>query len=235
MISMNILSDGPYFGLALTILVYWSATALWQRSGRSALIHPILVSTVVISGILLALDLGYETYSVQTRPLSLGLGLVVVMLAVPLVRNRFHLLALLGPCTVALTIGSVVSVVTALALPLASGAGPDLLATLLPKATTAGVAVGISEHLGGLPGLTAVIVIGTGIAGAVLGPAVLDRTGVTDDRARGFALGVASHAIGTARALQISDTAGAFAALGMVLNAILTVLAAPFIMQVIGL
>lgn len=229
----DLFGEGGYFGLALTVLVYWASSVLWQRSGRAALLHPILISTLFIAAVLMVFDCGYDGYSAQSRPLMLGLGLVVVLLAVPLARNRAYLLASVQPCWVALAVGAAVSIVATLALPLSVGADPSVIPTLLPKSATAGVAVGISAEIGGLPGLTAVIVIGTSVVGASLGPAVLDLAGVADDRARGFALGVASHAIGTARALQISDTAGAFAALGMVLNALLTVLLAPIVMMLI--
>jgi putative effector of murein hydrolase len=85
----------------------------------------------------------------------------------------------------------------------------------------------VSERLGGIAGLTAVIVISTGMFGGAFGPLILELGGVRDDRAKGFALGVASHAIGTARAFQISETAGAFASVGMILNALLTMALAP--------
>ena len=94
-------------------------------------------------------------------------------------------------------------------------AGDELTATLLPKSATMAVSVGISDSLGGIGGLTAVFVVCTGSIGALLGPTVLNALGVTDDRARGFALGAAAHTLGTVRALLISDRAAAFATLGM--------------------
>jgi putative effector of murein hydrolase len=114
------------------------------------------------------------------------------------------------------------------------GGGSELLATLAPRSATAAVAAGIAERLGGAPGLTVVVVISTGIFGAVLGPAILRSVGVVDDRAIGFALGVASHAIGTARAFQISEVAGAFSSLGMILNALLTIALAPVALALIA-
>jgi putative effector of murein hydrolase len=116
---------------------------------------------------------------------------------------------------------------TALALPAVMGVGDDLVATIAPKSATTAVAVKVSERLGGVAGLTAVIVISTGMFGGAFGPLILELGGVRDDRAKGFALGVASHAIGTARAFQISETAGAFASVGMILNALLTMALAP--------
>jgi putative effector of murein hydrolase len=91
----------------------------------------------------------------------------------------------------------------------------------------------ISERLGGVTSLTAVVVISTGIFGAVFGPTLLRSVRVRDDRAIGFAIGLASHAIGTARAFQISAVAGAFASLGMILNALLTIALAPAVFEIL--
>ncbi len=231
---LNFELASPFFGLALTVSAYYAAVAIWRHIGRPAFGHPILIATLATGAVLLLADLPYQRYAEQTRALSLGLGLVVVLLAVPLCRNWHELAARRIPCAIALFAGAAVAASSATAVPIAFAAGSDLIATLLPKSATAAVAVVVSEQLGGLAGVTAVVVIGTGIAGAVLGPIVLDRIGVTDERARGFALGVASHAIGTARALQISDRAGAFASLGMILNAILTFTAAPVVMHLIA-
>lgn len=128
---------------------------------------------------------------------------------------------------IALLVGSVAALITALALPALNAADAILIASLAPKSTTTAVAVEVTDRLGGLPGLTAVIVISTGIFGAAFGPSILEGAGIRDERAKGFALGVASHAIGTARAFQMSETAGAFASLGMILNALLTIILAP--------
>jgi len=156
------------------------------------------------------------------------------LLAVPLYRQVGLIRKSAGPIIGALLVGSFVAMISALALPIAIGDGQELLATIAPKSATAAVAVQISERLGGISGLTAVVVISTGITGAVLGPPTLNAVGVTDQRAKGFALGLAAHAIGTARAFQISETAGAFASIGMILNAVLTIVLAPTFLGLIA-
>ncbi len=133
----------------------------------------------------------------------------------------------------ALVTGSIVAVASAIILPAAMGAGDALLATIAPKSATAAVAVEIADRLGGVPGLTAVITISTGIFGAAFGPSILEAGGVRDERAKGFALGLASHGIGTARAFQISETAGVFASIGMILNALLTILLVPLLVALL--
>jgi predicted murein hydrolase (TIGR00659 family) len=217
----------PLFAVCLTVAAYAVADRLWQGTRRPALLNPVLISTTILAGILVVLGIPYEDYRRQAQPINESLALLIILLAVPLYR-QFWLIRKSGlPLIAALAIGSTVALATALLLPAASGTGHDLVATIAPKSATAAVAVEVSERLGGLPALTAVIVISTGIFGAVFGPMILDSGGVKDHRAKGFALGVGSHAIGTARAFQISETAGAFASVGMILNALLTIALAP--------
>jgi predicted murein hydrolase (TIGR00659 family) len=224
---VSLMARQPLFGVCLTVAAYAVAEWLWRRAGRPALLNPVLVATVVLGSALLLLDIPYAAYLAQAEPIDEMLALLVVLLAVPLCR-QFPLIREAGqPVAVALVTGSVIAVATALLLPVMSGLDTALIATLAPKSTTTAVAVEVTEPLGGAPGQTAVIVIATGVFGAAFGPGILALAGVTDHRAVGFAMGVASHAIGTARAFQISDRAGAFASLGMILNALLTMALVP--------
>ena len=221
----------PLFGVTATVVAYALAVALHRRLGAPSLLHPVLTASMAVALTLAATGMGYEAYFVQAFPLHVALGVVVVLLAVPLYR-QFALIRSAGTAiTVTLVAGSLVALGTALAYPLATEAPDTLLATLAPKSATTAVAVQITEGLGGTPPLTAIVVISTGIFGAAFGPSILSRAGVRDDRAIGLALGIASHAIGTARALQISDRAGAFASVGMILNAGLTILLVPLVLR----
>ena len=131
----------------------------------------------------------------------------------------------------ALVAGSVTAIASVLAIGHAFGLSPVMMASLAPKSTTAPVAIGIAEGLGGEPTITAVLVLLTGIFGAVIVTPLLNGLGVRDWRARGFAVGVAAHGIGTARAFQVNETAGAFAGIGMGLNAVLTAIIAPLVLR----
>jgi len=194
----------------------------------------VLVATLLVIAALVVSGLPYDVFYTQAALLDEALGGVIVLLAVSLCRQAQLIRDAGTPLAVALVVGSVVAIGTALALPLAAGADPALLATLAPKSTTAAVAVEIAQAQGGAIGMTAVIVISTGIFGAVFGPAILAASGVRDPRAVGFALGLASHAIGTARAFQISDVTGSFASLGMILNAILTIALVPLVLSLLS-
>jgi putative effector of murein hydrolase len=138
--------------------------------------------------------------------------------------------------TVGLAVGVVVAMVSALAIAWLLGASPATIASLAPKSVTTPVAMGISEKIGGIPSLTAVIVVLTGIVAAALGRFVFDALGVKSHAVRGFAIGLAGHGQGVARAFIVSEEAGAFAGLAMGLTALATALVAPWLAPwVIGL
>ena len=134
---------------------------------------------------------------------------------------------LLGPLTLALLAGSSVAIVSAVLIARALGASAVIQASLAPKSVTTPIAMGIAEKIGGLPSLTAVLVIFTGILGAALGPALLRRAGLMDPAGNGFAMGIAAHGVGTARAFQLNEQSGAFAALAMGLNGLFTAVLLP--------
>lgn len=220
----------PLFGIFITLASYAAAELVWRRLGRPAILNPVLTATAAIAAGLVLVGVPYATYLSQARLINEALSLVIVLLAVPLCR-QYALISSTGfPIGFALAAGATVAFMSALALPVAAGADQMLLATLAAKSATTAVAVQIAEQFGGIPGLTAIIVIMTGIFGAVAGLALLEASGVQDERAKGFALGVASHGVGTALAFQISETAGTFASLGMILNSLLTIAAVPMIM-----
>lgn len=223
--------DHPFFGLALTISVYLAAARLYSATGQFPFLHPVLTSVAVVSASIWGLSIDYEQYLVSNASLKMALGVFVVLLSVPLAR-RWNLISASGPgLAVALAFGSIVAITTAVGISSGLGADNVLVSSLAPKSATAPVALGIAERLGGSAGLAAMLAVLTGIFGAVAGPRLLFAAGVREERAVGFALGVISHAIGTARAFQISQTACAFASLGLVLNALLTVVLAPLILS----
>lgn len=228
--ALQLAQQHPLLGILVTLATYAAATGVWHRLGRPALLHPVFMATLAVSAFLLATQMSYQTYLAQAFLLNEALAIIIVLLAVPLVRQAPLIVRAGLPLSVCLVTGSVVAIATALLLPGLFGATDDILASLAPKSATAAVAVEVAATFGGIAGLTAVVVISTGIFGAVCGPGILTATGVNDDRAKGFALGLASHAIGTARAFQISEIAGAFASIGMILNALLTMALVPMAM-----
>ena len=221
----------PLWWLSITLLVYLLALALYQRSGHNPLVNPVALSIAGLSGVLWLSGTPYATYFEGAQFVHFLLGPATVSLALPLWENLHRVRKAALPLIAALFAGSFTAVVTALAVARAMGVDDRVLASLAPKSATAPVAIGISQNLGGSPTLTAVLVILTGIIGAVVATPLLNALGMKDWRARGFAVGVAAHGIGTARAFQVNPTAGAFAGLGMGLNAIVTAVIAPIVLR----
>jgi predicted murein hydrolase (TIGR00659 family) len=226
------LAPSPLLGLSLTLMVYLGAVWLFERSGRKPLLNPVLVAVTALVGILLATDTSYDTYFAGAQFVHFLLGPATVALAVPLYANVQKVRRLLLPLLISLLAGSIVAALSAVMIAKALGVSRPVLLSLAPKSATSPVAMGVAEQIGGVPSLTAVLVILTGVIGAVLAPGLLRLLRVKDDAAQGFAIGVAAHGIGTARAFQLGETAGAFAGLAMGLNALATALLVPLLVRV---
>jgi len=205
------LSQSPLLWLTVTLLVYAIADAASLATHRHPLANPVLHSIWIIGAFLLLTGTSYTTYFGGAQFVHFLLGPATVALAVPLYEHRKTVLAAIVPMLAALVAGLPRTVVLSLA----------------PKSVTAGVAMGISESLHADPSLTAVAVVLTGIMGAIIVTPLMNRMRITDFRARGFAVGIAAHGIGTARAFQVDAVAGAFAGIAMSLNALLTSLLVP--------
>lgn len=223
------LEQSPLLWLTVTLVAYGAATFIFEKLGKKPLVNPVFGAVVLISCGLLASGTSYETYFQGAQFVHFLLGPATVALAMPLYLNRHHLKSSLLPMAVALVVGSSVAMVSAMGVGWLMGLRGPVLMSLLPKSATSPVALGVSEVVGGIPTLTAALVILTGIIGAVVVTPLYNALGVTDWRARGFSTGVAAHGIGTARAFQVNETAGAFAGIGMGLNGLLTAAVAPFL------
>jgi predicted murein hydrolase (TIGR00659 family) len=223
------LSATPLLHLTLTLVAFQIGAFLYQRGKLNPLLNPVLISVVLLVAILTLTGTPYSSYFEGAQFVHFLLGPATVALAIPLYRQfdkvRRSALAIL----VSLLAGSATAAASAVAIGWLLGASKDALIAMAPKSVTAPVAMGITEQLGGLPSLTAVLVIITGITGAMLGPKVLNLLGIKDWSARGLAIGTASHGIGTARAMQVNETAGAFSGLAMGLNALATALLLPLV------
>ncbi len=223
------LSASPLLHLTLTLAAFVLASAAYRRLRMNPLLNPVLLSVIAIVLILRGTGTGYDTYFEGAQFVHFLLGPATVALAVPLYRQFDRVRKSAVAILVSLVCGSLTSAVSAVSIAWLLGAETVSIVSLAPKSVTAPVAMGISEQLGGLPSLTAVIVILTGIIGATLGPLVLNWLGVRDWSARGLAIGTASHGIGTARALQVNELAGAFSGLAMGLNALATAIILPIL------
>ena len=227
------LSASPLLGLTVTLLAYQGAWWLYRRAGFHPLANPVLLAVAALVLLLKATGTPYPTYFDGAQFVHFLLGPATVALAIPLYTQLPKLRAMAFPLLAALAVGSLTATVSAVAIGKLLGASEASLLSLAPKSVTTPIAMGIAERIGGLPSLTAVLVIATGILGAVGARFIYQALGIADHAVRGFAIGVASHGIGTARAFQVSEQAGAFSGLAMGLNALLTALLGPLLIPLL--
>ena len=224
------LSTTPLLGLTLTLIAYQAAFWIYKRLGFHPLANPVLIAVAMLASVLLLTGTPYTTYFDGAQFVHFLLGPATVALAIPLHAQWPRLKAMAGPLLISLLAGSLTAALSAYAIGAALGASRESLMSLAPKSVTTPIAMAVAERLGGLPSLTAVLVIMTGILGAVGARYVYQWLRIEDHAVRGFAIGIASHGIGTARAFQVSEQAGAFAALAMGLNGLVTALSLPWIL-----
>lgn len=223
------LAGSPLLWLTVTLLAYLLAHWLYQKSGFNPFVNPVLIAVALIIVLLLATKTPYPTYFEGAKFVHFLIGPATVALAIPLYGQWERLKRIWLPVTVALAVGSVTAIVSAVGIAWLLGGSREVLLSLAPKSATMPIAMGAAEQIGGLPSLAAVAVAVTGISGAIMARGLFNLVGIQDPAVRGFAVGITSHAIGTARAIQVNDTAGAFAALAMGLNGVATAVLVPLL------
>lgn len=226
------LTTQPLFGIGLTLLVFVLAQRVYLKSNKNVLFTPVAVSIVVIIAILLLADISYESYFIGGRYIHFLLGPSVVVLAVPLYRRRREIYGKRVPILTGVIAGAFVSIVSASGLTWILGGSRETVLSMAPKSVTTPIAIGLAEKIGGIPELTAVIVILTGCIGAVCGPEFCRLVGITSPSATGLAVGTAAHGIGTARMLEVDDFVGAVSGLAIGLNGLVTAILLPVLFVV---
>lgn len=224
------LTQTPLLWLTVTLAAYAVADWVSARAGRHPVANPVLISVLLVGGLLVGSGTSYATYFQGAQFIHFLLGPATVALALPLWEHRALVVKSLVPMLAALVAGSVTAAVSALGVAWAFGAPKGVLVAIAPKSVTAGVAMSITEAQGGDPALTAVLVILTGMIGALVVTPLMNGLGIRDYRARGFAVGLASHGIGTARAFQVDPVAGTFAGIAIGLNAVMTAVIVPVLL-----
>lgn len=213
--------------IAVTCLAYWLALRLSRRMKGNPVFVPVATTSLMVMVVLWISQTPYAVYAPATKPLNWWVGPATVAIAIPLYGQLERLKRIWKPLLIALLIGSVVAMASAIAIAWALGGSWQTLMSLMPKSATMPIAMPMSERFGGLPALAAVAVVITGVFGTVISHPLLRLLKVTDPAARGFAIGLTAHAIGMARELQVNPTSGSFAALAMGLNAIATAVLMP--------
>ncbi len=221
----NLLGSSAYFGLLLSLGAYGLGLLL-QRRWKLPIFNPLLVAIVVVAAALLLLDLDYDSYSQGANLLNYLLTPATVCLAVPLY-EQFSLLRRHGKAVLlGIAAGVLASLVTILVLAWLFSLDHSAYVTLLPKSITTAIGIGVSEELGGHVSLTVVVIIITGVLGNIFAEGVCKVFRITEPVAAGVAIGTSTHAVGTARAMEMGEIQGAMSSLSIVVAGLLTVVGA---------
>ena len=231
--AWTLVARSPLPWLTLTLLAYAAAVWLFRRGRGNPFLIPVLTAVAMVVAVLLATRTPYAVYAEGTRFLTFLIGPATVALAIPLHGQLARLKEIWLPVTIALVVGSIAAIFSAVLVAWALGGSLETLVSLAPKSATMPIAMPVAERFGGLPSLAAVAVAITGIVGTIMSRPLLDMLRVHDPAARGFAIGITAHAIGMAREIQAHPTAGAFAALAMGLNGIATALLMPLAIRLL--
>ncbi len=215
------------FLLALVLGAFYLGIIIYQKT-KITLLQPLLTAMVIIIPFLLITDIDYQTFYQNTRILNFMLGPSVVALGYVLYEQIGHIKGNVVSILTAVFTGSVVGIASVVLIAKVLGADKMLMASLAPKSVTTPIAISLAEQTGGVPALAAAFVVICGIFGGLVGPIVLRRIGIKSKIAKGLAMGSASHALGTARAMEMGALEGAISGLAIGIMGIMTALLIPF-------
>ncbi len=225
--------NNQFLLLALTFAIFFGAKELQKRT-KSVLLNPILLTIIFLIAFLKLFHIPYESYNEGGKMLEFWLKPAVVALGVPLYLQLEAIKKDLLPIFLSQLAGCMVGILSVVWLAQLFGASKAVILSLASKSVTTPIAMEVTQAVGGIPSLTAVIVISVGLFGAVLGFKTMALVRVQSPHAQGISMGTASHAIGTAASMEVSDLHGAYASLGLTLNGIFTALLTPTILHFMG-
>ena len=226
--------ENKYLLLTLTFGAFALFKALQKRTGW-VLLNPILLTMFTVILFLKLTGISYETYQEGGKLIEFWLKPAIVALGVPLYLQLEMIKKQWLPILLSQLVGCLVGLVSVILIAKGLGASPEVICSLAPKSVTTPIAMEVSEATGGIPSLSAAVVILVGLFGAVLGFKVMDFGHIKSPIAQGLSMGTASHAIGTSAAMDVSRKYGAYASLGLTLNGILTALLTPMVLRLLGI
>lgn len=231
---MKSVVSNPAFCIAITMACYLLAQQL-QKRAKIYFLHPILVAILMLMFLLKVFNIVYEDYEKGSHMLTFLLKPAVVALGLPLFQQLEKIKKQVLPIVISQLVGCIVGIISAVLIAWSMGATREVIFSIAPKSVTTPIAMEVSQEIGGVPSLTACIVIIAGILGASFGYIVMKYFKIDNPIAQGLAMGTAAHAIGTDRSMGISPTFGAFSSLGLIVNGVLTALLAPYILQLLAI
>jgi len=218
--------------LALTFGIYYAARQFQKWTGWVVL-NPILVTIALLILLLKVTGVSYETYQEGGRYIEFWLKPAIVALGVPLYQHLGQIRRQFLPIFLSQLVGCIVGVLSVVIIAKLMGASEEIIISLAPKSVTTPIAMEVCKSTGGIPSLTAAIVVCVGLFGAVFGFKVLEVWHVKNPYSQGLSMGTASHAVGTSRAMEKGETFGAYASLGLIINGVLTAILTPLILQIL--
>ena len=224
----ELLGDSLFFGVVVSVLAYQVGMVI-KKKWKLALFNPLLISIVLVMAVLLIFHVDYETYNEGAKYLSYLLTPATVCLAIPLYEQLEQLKKNIKAIAAGIVSGVLTSLFSVLVLALAFGLTHEEYVTLLPKSITTAIGMGVSEELGGIVTITVAVIIVTGVLGNIIAELVCKIFRIHEPVARGIAIGSASHAIGTARALEMGEVEGAMSGISLSISGILTVILSLFL------
>ena len=230
---MRTIITNEYFMLALTFGVFYAAKTIQRRLGW-VLFNPILIAIAIIIFFLLVMDIPYEKYHEGAKMIEFWLKPAVVALGVPLYLQLSSIKLQFLPILASQLMGCIAGIVSVVVISKLLGASDVVIMSLASKSVTTPIAMEVTQVLGGIPSLTAAIVVITGLIGAIIGFKTLSVSHVNNPMALGLSMGAASHALGTSAAMDRDQFVGAYASLGLTLNGIFTALLTPTVIDIIN-
>lgn len=229
---MEIMSN-PIILLAITFGIYYVGRQIQKWTGWVVL-NPILITIVALIALLQLTGISYETYEQGGQYIEFWLKPAIVALGVPLYQNLGQIRRQLLPILMSQLVGCLVGLVSVTLIASALGASHEVIVSLAPKSVTTPIAMEVCKTSGGIPSLTAAIVVIVGLFGAVFGFKILEVWHVRNPFSQGISMGTAAHAVGTSRAMEKGEIYGAYSSLGLILNGVLTALLTPFVLKLLG-
>ena len=226
--------ENKYLLIALTFGAFACFKGLQKKTG-SVLLNPILLTMITLIVFLKMAGISYDTYREGGLLIDFWLKPAIVALGVPLYLQLEMIKKQWLPILLSQLVGCLVGIISVVLISRGLGASQEVICSLAPKSVTSPIAMEVAAATGGIPSLSAAVVILVGLFGAVLGFKVLDLGQVKSPIAQGLSMGTASHAIGTSAAMEVSRKYGAYASLGLTLNGILTAILAPIVLKLMGI
>ena len=224
----EILQDSLYFGVSISLFTYWIGWKI-QQKWKKPILNPLLISMILVIVVLSVFHIEYETYQYGAKYITYFLTPATICLAVPLYRQIQKLKENVVAVIVSIFCGCLAHVLILVGIATIFDVSDVLTFSLLPKSVTTAIALGVTEEIGGIAAVTVVGVSIAGLMGAIVGPSILKIVRITEPVAQGLAIGSASHAVGTSKAVELGEVQAAMSSLSIVVTGILTVVIVPIV------